>query len=102
MSDISDEKIWRSAQKRVNFRKHLWVYIIVNVALIILWALSRKPDDNNYWFLYPMCGWGIGVALHYWNAFHNDDTSIEKEYKRLKKQRDIENGDKLPPDQPGI
>ena len=90
MTQPYDDKLWKIAQKRVSFRRHLVVYILVNIALIVIWYLSRDPLKEKtaltYWFLYPLCGWGIGVVFHYWNAFHDDDSSIEKEYNKLKER----------------
>lgn len=92
MTQPYDDKLWKIAQKRVSFRRHLMVYILVNIALIVIWYLSRDPEKaksvTTYWFLYPLCGWGIGLVLHYWNAYHDDDSSVEKEFNRLKKLKD--------------
>jgi len=92
MTQPYDDKLWKIAQKRVSFRRHLMVYILVNVALIVIWFVSRDKNKEftatTYWFLYPLCGWGIGVVLHYWNAFHDDDTTIEKEYHKLKQRKE--------------
>ncbi len=92
MTQPYDDKLWKMAQKRVSFRRHLIVYILVNIALIVIWYVSRDTSatkDTNamtYWFLYPLCGWGIGLVIHYWNAFHDDDASIEKEYLKIKQR----------------
>jgi hypothetical protein len=88
MTQPYDDKLWKIAQKRVGFRRHLLAYVLVNIALIVIWFVSRDTAKEQtamtYWFLYPLCGWGIGVVLHYWNAYHDDDTSIEKEYNKIK------------------
>ncbi len=50
---------------------------------------TKKLDpDVNYWFIYPLFGWAIGLAFHYWNAYYDDDTSVDKEFKRMKKRQE--------------
>jgi hypothetical protein len=59
-----DEKYIR-AKKRVQnlkaFYIHLIVYILVNAMLLVINLIS---DADNWWFLYPLGGWGIGVIVH--------------------------------------
>ncbi len=89
MRQINDDNLWRLAQKRVSFRRHFVVYILVNIALIALWYFTsyQRGETAGYWFVYPLFGWGIGVAFHYWNAFHDDDDSVDKEYKKMRKRQ---------------
>ena len=97
MNSINDEKIYGKAKKRVAFRRHFLVYILVNAGLIVIWYLSRNPDQidykPNYWFLYPLAGWGIGLAFHYWNTYHDDDISVDKEFNKIKKQMEVKQED---------
>jgi hypothetical protein len=59
------------AQKRVEdlkgFYGNLTAYSIVNTALIIL-NLVLSP--KHLWFLFPLLGWGIGVAIHAMSVFN--------------------------------
>ncbi len=35
--------------------------------------VMRSPDD--LWFYWPLCGWGMGLALHAWIVYqHRDKT----------------------------
>lgn len=53
------------AKKRVEnlkaFYIHLTVYILVNLMLFFINIFSAS---TYLWFLYPLGGWGIGVAIH--------------------------------------
>ena len=49
-------------EARRGFIAHLIVYILVNVMLIVI-NLIYVP--KVIWFFYPLIGWGIGVAMHY-------------------------------------
>src|SRR3712207_5268280 len=46
---------------RAGFRHHFWVYALVNLMLIGIWAAS---GGGYFWPIWPMLGWGIGVACH--------------------------------------
>jgi len=40
---------------------HTVVYVAVNVLLVVVWAITWT---GHPWFLYPLFGWGIGLAAH--------------------------------------
>lgn len=45
-------------------RTHASVFVMVNLLLVIIWATTSAGYP---WFLYPLFGWGIGLAAH-WSA----------------------------------
>lgn len=55
----------KRARERVNeeksFYSHLFIYIVVNLALLVL-NLVTSPD--SLWFYWSLIGWGIGLAAH--------------------------------------
>jgi class 3 adenylate cyclase len=51
----------RRSGLEISFRIHLTIYIVVNVLLIALWAAS---GGGYFWPVWPILGWGIGVAGH--------------------------------------
>lgn len=55
----------RSPEMRV-FLLHLAAYIVVNAILVTLNLMQTVPEGQarNYWFQWPLIGWGIGVAAH--------------------------------------
>lgn len=56
-----------SEGSRTGFRIHATVYVAVNLLLIAIWASTWLLNDaTGYpWFIYPLLGWGIGLAAHY-------------------------------------
>lgn len=58
-------KLEREARKRVkalrDFYMHLATFVIVNAFLIVL-NLVTSPGD--FWAIWPLLGWGIGLASH--------------------------------------
>lgn len=85
-----DPHLWHLAQKRVSFRNHLAVYIVVNLFFWVLWFITGAEIHNEGdmpWPVWPMVGWGIGVLLHFTGVYINaGNTSLEKEYEKLKNQ----------------
>lgn len=67
--DHHDER-WAAAIARItdkrDFRNHAFVYIAVNLLLVAIWAASGA---GYFWPIWPIAGWGIGLALHAWQTF---------------------------------
>lgn len=56
----------RRVVAKVGFYIHLAVYLAVNILLAIL-NLIYSPQ--YLWFLWPLFGWGIGIAFHALGVF---------------------------------
>jgi hypothetical protein len=50
------------ARARAAFQRHLLWYLLVNGMLVVIWALTNV--GNYFWPVWPMLGWGIGLASH--------------------------------------
>jgi hypothetical protein len=48
------------------FYTHLVVYVLVNLFLLVLNVLTSRGD---WWFYWPLFGWGIGVVAHAFSVF---------------------------------
>jgi len=93
-NQMTEEQIYEEAKKRVEARKgfytHLIVYICVNIFLIIIWAF---PAGGGFpWFLFPLCGWGIGILFHGLGVFvferKLDKAAIEKEAEKIRREQE--------------
>ena len=51
--------------KRI-FLAHLALYVVVNAVLVAINLMQPVTEGGarNYWFVWPLLGWGIGVAAH--------------------------------------
>jgi hypothetical protein len=62
---LSPEEIDRLARKRAGAKMgwyiHATVYVVVN---LFLFALSRHAFGERPWSVFPLLGWGLGLALH--------------------------------------
>jgi hypothetical protein len=55
----------RSKGQRLGFRIHATVYVAVQLMLIAIWGVVWATGASYPWFVYPLAGWGIGLAAHY-------------------------------------
>ena len=84
MQQITDKQLHEMAKKRVEFKVHLTVYVVVNAGLWVLWYIT---GSGYPWPLWPMFGWGIGLLFHYLFEYRRTELfSEDDEYNRLKKQ----------------
>ena len=60
-----DQERYERAKQRVEvlrgFYGHAIVFVLVNLGLAA-YNLALSPD--RIWFIYPLAGWGIGLAAH--------------------------------------
>lgn len=86
MQPLTDNQLHELARKRVDFRRHLVVYFVVNATFWIIWYITGQGYP---WPVWPMAGWGIGVIFHYIFEFRSSSfLSEEEEYQKLKKNTD--------------
>lgn len=89
MEPTNDDRLWRMARKRANFKKSLYSYLVINAFLWGIWWFtgSKTSGSHHYpWPIWVMLGWGLGLGFQYFEAYQGDknDMAIE-EYKKLKK-----------------
>jgi hypothetical protein len=86
-------ELYKKAKKRVGFKAHLTIYILVNIFFWLLWIFISYPDDKFPlpWPVLPTLGWGVGLAFHYLYAFKWNANLVEKEYEKLIKKEINEN-----------
>ena len=92
-SQMSEEEIYEVARKRVkakaDFYKHLVIYVVVNVILVLIWAFAA---GRGYpWFWWVIGGWGIGLLFNFFDVFvwqgRGDKAAIEKEVERIRREQ---------------
>lgn len=82
----------RRLQRRREFVEHLAAYCIVIGALWLIWLVIALTAGATFpWPLFPMAGWGIGLAFHAWATFGPpsrpiDEAAIAREIDRLAQQ----------------
>jgi hypothetical protein len=67
MADQSDphELAIRCARAERTLKTHLAAYAVVNATFVVIWAVTGA---GFFWPIWPIAGWGVGLALNAWTA----------------------------------
>lgn len=92
---LTPEAIEKLARKRASAKLgwylHAVLFVVVN---IVVFSMSRYGFGNRPWSVYPLLGWGLGLALHGVSVFVLGTGSglrermVQKERERILRQRD--------------
>ena len=97
--EVDEQELRRRAEKRVEetqgFKANLTSYVLVNILIFIIWlviALTNGGGAWYPWFLFPLLGWGIGVAFHAWSVYgdrygEDHEKRVQKEMERMKAEQ---------------
>lgn len=84
----SDEELRKRAldrlRKKRDFRTHLFMYVLVNAALVAIWALTGA---DFFWPIFVILGWGIGLVGNAWDVYFRREITeeeIRREAQRLR------------------
>ena len=76
------------------FERHAMIYVAVNLLLIAIWALTepghayrRHEPETDFWPIWPILGWGFGLAVHYWTVFRHKPISDDEIRREMEKGR---------------
>ncbi len=58
---MSYEEAKERIQELRGFYSHLLVFVLINIFLVTVNLLTSWGD---WWFYWPLLGWGVGVAAH--------------------------------------
>lgn len=91
---LSAEEIERLAHKRARAKlgwyMHAVVFVLVN---LLVFSISRYGFGHRPWSIFPLLGWGLGLALHGVSVFVLGSSSglsermVDKERERLQRER---------------
>ena len=92
----SDDRLTTEAIRRIKARRgfggHLLVYVAVNTLLILIWLTTAVTAGAWYpWFVFPLTGWGVGVAAHAWAVYGPPsrpitEDAIAEEVQRMRRE----------------
>ena len=91
---LSSDEIERLARKRAGAKLgwylHATIHVLVN---LVLFAMSRYGFGSRPWSVFPLLGWGLGLALHGISVFMLGTGSdlrerlVQKERERLQRRQ---------------
>jgi len=76
--DMTEDARRQEAIKRLKARRelrdHVATYVVVNLVLVGIWALSGA---GYFWPVWSILGWGMGLAFHAWSVLGQRPISEE-------------------------
>jgi len=85
----NNDLVIKTAKKRVAFKQHITVYILLNLLLWVLYFfLFSKSEDKIFLqsILFVLITWTIIVILHYFYAMRWNKKMLDKEIESLLKE----------------
>ncbi len=85
-----DAELRQRAVKRLEDRRglmaHSLAYVSVNLLLVAIWWVTGA---GFFWPVFPIFGWGIGLAFHAWDVLWPaaGERQIQAEMERLRGHR---------------
>jgi len=71
-------------RRRRELREHVFSYLIVNAMLVAVnWISSGKLT----WAVWPILGWGVGLAFHAWATLNSDSESFQDEFEQFRRKQ---------------
>lgn len=59
--DAIEQRARRRAGAKLGWYIHAMVFVLVNA---LIFSISRYGFGSRPWSIYPLLGWGLGLALH--------------------------------------
>jgi uncharacterized membrane protein len=84
----SRERAIKRLKKRRDFYGHVFLYVLVNSFLVVIWAITSL--HGFFWPIFPILGWGVAVVLNAWDVYRNDafsEEQIQREIEHLQRRR---------------
>ena len=74
---------FRQSQVR-DFREHFFAYIIINTLLVVINLMTAGTVD---WAIWPILGWGVGLAFHAWGSLNTGSETFQEEFEDFRSRR---------------
>ena len=88
---------YKAAKKRVEEKKEFYKHLVIfAIVMPFLFTINMLTSPFHYWFVYPLLGWGLGLAIHFFTVFGFrgrfyekwEAKEIEKELRRMNPTED--------------
>lgn len=89
LSEAERELALKRLEDKQAFRIHLTVYWLVMTLLVVIWLVS-SGWGSYFWPIWPMMGWGLGLAIHGASLFWDREPTeqqIDAEVEKIRQRR---------------
>ena len=66
---MEQEERYKRAEARVKELKSFYSHLVIYVVVMVILFIVDLQDHGNWWFYWPLMGWGIAVVIHGFNTF---------------------------------
>jgi hypothetical protein len=83
IDDESRTQAVRRLWAKRGFTIHLTAFTIASLAMLLIWATAS--GRAYFWPMWPIAGWGTGLAVHAWITFGQwslSEAAIQREMRR--------------------
>jgi hypothetical protein len=81
-TDDARTRARKRLEKRRDFGAHVVAYVVVNVMLIGIWAVTGA---GYFWPAWVLFGWGVGLILNAWDVYFRrpvTEADVDRELER--------------------
>ncbi len=88
-TEKDDAQLRARAVKRLEDKRglsaHVLAYALVNLLLVAIWFVTGA---GYFWPVFPIFGWGIGLAFHAWDVLWPapGEVAVQAEMERLRRR----------------
>jgi hypothetical protein len=77
------ERALKHLKDKRDLKAHLLAYVTVNLLLVAIWFAA---GGGFFWPMFPILGWGIGIAFHVWDVVSPEPgpREVEAEMQRMR------------------
>lgn len=72
------------AKRHQEFREHLVAFVLVNLFLVVL---NLIVSPSFFWAIFPILGWGLGLAFHAMETLPTSGPKFEAEFQKWRKRQ---------------
>ena len=76
-----------SIHRKRAFQRSLLIYVLVNALLVGIWLVTKDADNDGFWPIWVIGGWGIGLVFQGWHAYGLKRRSISDDQVRREMER---------------
>lgn len=80
MNTIIEQQIMETAKRRIGFKIHFSLFLIL---FPVNWIIWYATNTTYLWPIWPTLGWSLGIVVHWLGTYHSDKfLSLKKQYER--------------------